>query len=143
MQFAVQDDRTFSLCHRYVEPRFRRAAERFGTSLWETARAWFQQVAEKTQEPVVILLDAGQPSLWKWATKNGFMLSQESKSLFEEVTQHPERFIEDAVILSPESQHLGIQKDQYLFRRTTKDRYMERAVRVQFEYTVHPPSTTK
>ena len=66
----------------------------------------------------------------------GFEAIPEHRQFLEELREYPERFIEDNVFVSPQSQAQGIMKDQYVFRKETEGRYMEDAIRITMKKIV-------
>ncbi len=136
MHFEVHPKNEFRFFHRYVTPDVRK--EGIGTRLFHLAEEWFLKVAQESRSPVCLSLQVGQQSVIHWAEKMGFSVEDDQQELLQELREHPERFFEDEVIVSEESQAQGIVKAKYTFRVGTKGRYMEDAVRLTFQKWVKP-----
>ncbi len=139
MHIGVVNDRTFVLQHRYVTPDLR-SGRGVGSRLFNLTQEWVQRVADDRSEPVSIVLQAGQESVFQWLEKMGFTVKEEQREILDELRMHPERFIQDEVILSEESSEAGVVKDPYTFRKGVEGRYMEDAVRLTFEKKFEPKS---
>ncbi len=136
-QMHVQSipDGSFILDHRHVHPDLRGKVG-LGTRLYQQVESFMQQIANEKHEDVVIRLQSGQITVTAWAEKMGFEAIPEHRQFLEELREYPERFIEDNVFVSPQSQAQGIMKDQYVFRKETEGRYMEDAIRITMKKIV-------
>lgn len=130
MHFEEHPHNEFRLFHRYVAPGARKNG--LGTRLFQLAEEWFLYFSQETQSPVTFGLQASQKSVFEWAEKMGFVVREDDRERYDEIREHPERFFEDEVIVSEESQREGVVKDKYIFRIGTQGRYMEDAVRLTF-----------
>lgn len=136
MQLQCVADGTFILDHRHVLPEFR-GTSGIGKRLYEQAEHFIQQIANEKGADVTMGLQVGQQSVIVWAKKRGFSVIPEHEELFDELHDHPERFIEDDVFVSPESQAQGIVKERYTFRSDVAGRYMEDAIRITMKKVIH------
>lgn len=137
MHFDVLSPHHFVLVHRYVKPELR-GEKGLGTRLFEASEPLLQQIALLSNEKVQVDLNSGQQSVIKWALARGFEMDEKQRSIYEEILQHPERFVEDEVIISQISQDNNVVKAPYTFRTTTKGRYMEDAIRVKLSKEIIP-----
>lgn len=137
MHLGIVDDTTFVLQHRYVSPDLR-SGRGVGSQLLHRTEEWVQRVADDRNEPVRIVLQAGQESVFRWLEKMGFSVQEDQKDVLDELRSHPERFTQDSVILSEESSQAGVVKDPYIFRKEDEGRYMEDAIRLTFEKKFEP-----
>jgi len=139
MHFDMIDKTHFELVHRYVPPERRRTGAALGTRLYRVAENYFSQVARRTHKPIFFSLQAGQKSVFAWAKEMGFSPLKSQQDLLREIDEHPERFFEDDVIVSEESQAQGIIKDRYIFPVGTTERYMDNgAIRLTFKKRILP-----
>ena len=131
---------SFTLDHRHIHPEFRGKLG-LGTRLYHQAENFIQQIANTKHNDVRIQMQSGQRSVTDWAEKMGFVATSECKEFLEEMREFPERFVEDDVFVSPESQAQGIVKDRYVFRKEASGRYMEDAIRITMKKVIHPNET--
>jgi GNAT superfamily N-acetyltransferase len=140
MHFQPNADGTLTLGHRYIHADFRGKAG-LGSQLYRQTESFFQQIANEKHNDVVVQMQMGQRSVIVWAKKMGFEVLAEYQSVLAELRDHPERFTEDEVFVSPESQSQGIVKDKYIFRKETEGRYMEDAIRITMQKVIQPDSS--
>ncbi len=123
--------------HRYVAPDLRK--DGIGTRLFHLTEEWFLKIAQELHAPVTLSLQTGQKSVITWVEKMGFSVVEDDQALRREIDEHPERFFEDEVVVSEESQSQGIVKDLYMFRIGTRERYMDNgALRLTFKKRISP-----
>lgn len=141
-QMHVQciSDGVFVLDHRHVIPEFR-GGFGLGSRLYQQVESFVQQIANMKNSDQAIQLSTGQKSVTDWAEKMGFKVALECQEFLEEKREFPERFVEDDVFVSPESQAQGIVKDRYTFRKEALGRYMEDAIRITMKKVIHPHET--
>lgn len=137
MHVEEHPNHEFHLFHRYVVPDLRK--DGIGTRLFHLTEEWFLKIAQELHTPVTLGLQAGQRSVIAWAEKMGFCVVEGDEALRREIDEHPERFFEDEVIVSEESQAQGIVKDLYIFRVGTTERYMDNgAIRLTYKKRILP-----
>ena len=139
MHLGVANESMFVLVHRYVKPEYR-DKRGIGSNLLNVAEEWVQQVANKRNQQITVVLCVGQEDVMKWAEKRGYAVVEDDKGLSDELREHPERFVKDHVILSEESAQAGVEKSPYTFRKEQEGRYMEDAIRLNFEKKFDPKS---
>lgn len=137
MHLEHSSDEVFVLNHRHVLPEFR-GKTGLGKRLYENAERFVQQVATEKGNDIVINLHAGQRSVIEWAKKMGFSVIAEQQDVFDELRDHPDRYVEDDVFVSPESRSQGIVKDRYTYPVNAEGRYMENAIRLTMKKIIHP-----
>lgn len=137
MHFEEHPNHEFRLFHRYVAPDLRK--DGIGTRLFHLTEEWFLKIAQELHAPVMLSLQTGQKSVIAWVEKMGFSVAEDDQALRREIDEHPERFFEDEVVVSEESQAQGIIKDRYIFRVGTVERYMDNgAIRLTFKKRIVP-----
>lgn len=137
MHLERSNDEVFVLNHRHVLPEFR-GKTGLGKHLYEHAENFVRRIASERGSDVAIDLHTGQRSVIEWAEKMGFSVIAEHQDVFDELRDHPERFVEDDVFVSPESRGQGIVKDRYTFPVGARGRYMENAIRLTMKKVIHP-----
>lgn len=137
MHFEMHPNHEFRLFHRYVIPTERGDGK--GARLFHLTEEWFSRIARELHAPVTLGLQTGQRSVIAWAEKMGFSVAEGDEALRREIDEHPERFFEDEVVVSEESQSQGIVKDRYIFPVGTTERYMDNgAIRLTFKKRILP-----
>ncbi len=137
MHLQCIPDGSFILDHRHTHPEYRRKFG-LGTRLYQQTESFLCQVATEEKHDITVGLQAGQVPVIDWAEKMGFNVIPEHRELLDEIRQHPDRFVEDDVYVSPESREEGIIKDRYTFRKGVDGRYMEDAIRITMRKTLSP-----
>ncbi|MDP3970291.1 MAG: GNAT family N-acetyltransferase [bacterium] len=140
--FYMMNEGEYDLGHRYVSPEYRYSggkASGIGSQLFARAELAFQELANRTQESVVIYIDLAQLSVLNWALKNGFEPEEESTELMKQILEHPEDFdLEDIV-----DKVDGVTKEQFIFRKDTRKRDRHTAERVLLSKTIQPEENSQ
>ena len=105
MHLRRDGETSFVLNHRYVSTEFR-GKFGLGARLFQQTEDFVRQIANEKAADIDIQMQIGQKSVIEWAEKMGFSVIPEHQELLEELRDHPERFVEDEVFVSPESQSL-------------------------------------